>query len=100
MKTNTNKQLNTKETAALGKQRSYNEVVEFLDAHWQTNTADKNLAVMKKLDQALGNPSQKINTVLVAGTNGKSSYHQFCCTIIARRRSESRYFLCTAYSYL
>jgi dihydrofolate synthase/folylpolyglutamate synthase len=71
MKTNTNKQLSTKETVALGKQRSYNEIVEFLDANWQTNTADKNLAVMKKLDQAFSNPS-KLNCVLVAGTNGKS----------------------------
>ena len=71
MKTNTNKQLSTKETVALGKQRSYNEIVEFLDANWQTNTADKNLAVIKKLDQAFSNPS-KLNCVLVAGTNGKS----------------------------
>ena len=82
MKTNTNKQLGTKETAALGKQRSYNEIIEFLDAHWQTNTADKNLAVMKKLDQALGNPSQKVNTVLVAGTNGKSLTINFAAQLL------------------
>lgn len=82
MKTNTNKQLNAKETAALAKQRSYNEVVEFLDAHWQTNTADKNLVVMKKLDQALGTPSQKVNTVLVAGTNGKSLTINFAAQLL------------------
>ena len=82
MKTNTNKQLGTKETVALGKQRSYNEIVEFLDANWQTNTADKNLAVMKKLDQAFGNPSQKVNTVLVAGTNGKSLTINFAAQLL------------------
>jgi len=65
MKTNTNKQPSTKETVALGKQRSYNEVVEFLDAHWQTNTTDKTLTVMKKLDQAFNNTAQKLNTILV-----------------------------------
>ena len=72
MKSNTNKQLTPKDTVALGKQRSYNEVIEFLDAHWKTNTADKNLTMIKKLDQAFGTLSQKLNTVLVAGTNGKS----------------------------
>ena len=82
MKTNTNKQLSTKETVALGKQRSYNEVVEFLDAHWQTNTADKNLAVMKKLDHAFSNASQKLNTVLVAGTNGKSLTINFAAQLL------------------
>ena len=82
MKSNTtNKQLNAKESAALGKQRSYNEVVEFLDAHWQTNTTDKNLVVMKKLDQAFDNPSQ-INTVLVAGTNGKSLTINFAAQLL------------------
>ena len=67
---------------ALGKQRSYNEVVEFLDAHWSSNTADKNLTVMKKLDQALGNPSQKVNTILVAGTNGKSLTINFAAQLL------------------
>ncbi len=82
MKTNTNKQLGSKETAALSKQRSYNEVIEFLDAHWQTNKQDKNLSVMKKLDQALGNPSQKTTTVLVAGTNGKSLTINFTAQLL------------------
>lgn len=82
MKTNTNKQLGAKETTALGKQRSYNEVIEFLDTHWQSNTTDKNLTLMKKLDQAFGNPSGKINTVLVAGTNGKSLTINFAAQLL------------------
>ncbi len=82
MKTNTNKQLNSQETATLGKQRSYNEIVEFLDAHWQTNTNDKNLTVIKKLNQAFNNISQKVNTVLVAGTNGKSLTLNFAAQLL------------------
>lgn len=54
-----------------GKQRSYNEVVEFLDANWKTK-AEPNLHNMKKLDQAFNSPSQKIQAVAVAGSNGKS----------------------------
>lgn len=82
MKTNTNKQLGTKDTVALGKQRSYNEVIEFLDANWNSNLTDKNLSVMKKLDQAFGNPAQKLNTILVAGTNGKSLTINFAAQLL------------------
>lgn len=82
MKTNTNKQLHTKDTVALAKQRSYNEIIEFLDAHWNSNLTDKNLSVMKKLDQAFGNPAGKLNTVLVAGTNGKSLTINFAAQLL------------------
>lgn len=83
MKNNTNnKNVVTKDTVSLGKQRSYNEIVEFLDANWKTNTADKNLTVAKKLDQAFGNVSQKINTVLVAGSNGKSLTINFATQLL------------------
>ncbi|HZW60697.1 MAG TPA: hypothetical protein VFF04_00565 [Candidatus Babeliales bacterium] len=61
-----------KGAVALGKQRSYNEIIEFLDANWSTNLADTNLNCMKQLDKAFGNVSQKINTILIGGSNGKS----------------------------
>lgn len=54
------------------KQRNYNEIIEFLDSSWNVSIHDKSLEKIKKLDQALGNPSQKLNTILVGGTNGKS----------------------------
>ncbi len=60
------------EGVTTGKQRSYNEVVEYLDSHWSTNLNDTNLTCMKQLDQAFGSVSQKLNTILVTGTNGKS----------------------------
>ncbi len=67
------KQPTTKDgIVAPGRQRSYNEVVEYFDAHWSTNQGDTTLSSMKKLDKAFGNIAQKLNTVLITGTNGKS----------------------------
>lgn len=69
------------ESVAVGKQRSYNEIVEFLDRNWHPNT-DTNLIAMKKLDQAFANVSQKINAILVAGTNGKSLTIDFATQLL------------------
>lgn len=69
---NINKQTASKESVAIGKQRSYNEIIEFLDVNWKTNVADTSLLVMKKLDAAFGSLASKLNTILVGGTNGKS----------------------------
>lgn len=54
------------------KQYSYNEIVEYLDSHWSVNKETKTLDRIKKLDLELGSPSQKLNSIFVAGTNGKS----------------------------
>jgi dihydrofolate synthase/folylpolyglutamate synthase len=78
---NVNKQT-SKGVVALGKQRSYNEVIEFLDANWQTNTKDATLSCMKQLDSAFGNLSQKTNTILVGGTNGKSLTINFAVKLL------------------
>lgn len=58
--------------ASLKKQRSYNEIIEFLDTHWQPTTQKVDLAVVKSLDTFFKNPSQKIASVTIAGSNGKS----------------------------
>ncbi len=55
-----------------GKQYSYHELVDYLDACWLDARKDPLFACMKKLDKALGNPSNKVDTILVTGTNGKS----------------------------
>ncbi len=68
---NTHKQPTPKDTLP-GKQHSYGEVIEFLDSHWAEEFKDKSLASIQKLDKAFGNVSQKIKTILVTGTNGKS----------------------------
>lgn len=76
-----NKQTTTKNIAT-DKQRSYHEVVEFLDAHWATNVDDKNLKCMKELDKAFESPSQKLNTISVAGSNGKSITINFTAKLL------------------
>lgn len=62
----------SKNIAGLGKQRSYSEVVEFLNSHWQINSKETSVERMKKLDKLFGSPSQKIRSILIEGTNGKS----------------------------
>lgn len=58
--------------ASLKKQRSYNEVVEFLDTHWRPAHQKADLTVAKALDTLFKNPSQKVAAVTVVGSNGKS----------------------------
>ena len=76
------KQTTPKSTVTVGKQRSYTEIVEFLDSNWATNAQDKSLACIKKLDQAFGSVSQKLNTILVGGTNGKSLTIHFATKLL------------------
>ncbi|MCL4361346.1 hypothetical protein M1446_03255 [Candidatus Dependentiae bacterium] len=66
------KQTATKAGLPLGKQRNYNEVVDYLDSHWSVNANSKTLERMKKLDAALGSLASKLPTIFVSGTNGKS----------------------------
>lgn len=65
------KQTNNKNTSQ-DRQRSYNEIVEFLDKNWACNENMNSLDNIKQLDQAFGSASQKLNTIFVNGTNGKS----------------------------
>ncbi len=68
--------------ATTGHQRSYNELVEYLDANWSTNKDDKTLSCIKKLDQAFGTVSQKLNTILITGSNGKSLTAHFTTKLL------------------
>ena len=67
-----NKQQPSKGSVVNDKPKNYNEVIEFLDNNWYLWQASPTLERVKKLDQELGNPSAKLNTILVAGSNGKS----------------------------
>ncbi|MFC1843004.1 hypothetical protein ACFLYU_05095 [Candidatus Dependentiae bacterium] len=71
-----------KNAVATGKQRSYNEIVEFLDKNWSTNEDDKSLSCIKQLDKAFGSISKKLNTVTISGTNGKSLTMHFAAKIL------------------
>ena len=69
---NTSKQTSSKKSAViLGKQRTYSEVIEFLDKSWSCKK-DQTLNTIKALNTQLGSPADKLKTILVAGTNGKS----------------------------
>ncbi|HEV2601106.1 MAG TPA: hypothetical protein VGT41_02305 [Candidatus Babeliales bacterium] len=78
---NTTKQT-SKAPITLGKQRSYNEIVEFLDNNWTTNSSDLSLSCIKKLDTAFESLSQKQNIIVVNGTNGKSLTIHFAIQLL------------------
>lgn len=78
---NTQKQPSAKATIT-GKQYSYNEIIEFLDAHWDDSLKDSSLSTIKKLDKAFGNLSQKTSAILLIGTNGKSLTAHFATRLL------------------
>ncbi len=65
------KQIQSNVSVPPKKIRSYQEIVQYLNEHWDTPQT-KSLARIKELDAALQNPSKKVAALLVAGTNGKS----------------------------
>jgi len=80
---NTTKQTSTaKNSIGFGKQLSYNEVIEFLDKNWSTKKDEKSLICMKKLNQAFDSIAQKIDTVFITGTNGKSLTANFATQLL------------------
>jgi len=80
---NTTKHTSTiKNSIGFGKQLSYSEIVEFLDKNWSTNKNEKSLIHMKKLNQAFDSVAQKIDTIFIAGTNGKSLTANFAAQLL------------------
>ena len=71
-----------KGAVALGKQRSYSEVVEFLNHHWTVSTPETSVQRMKAIDTLFGCPSQQLHTILVEGTNGKSLTAHFASKLL------------------
>lgn len=61
----------TKGALPIGKQRSYNELVEFLDRRW-SKKEDNHRSCIKQLDALFGSIAKKLSTVFVLGCNGKS----------------------------
>ncbi len=78
------KQTAAKGSVALGKQRSYSEVVEFFDKNWTSKGTEKSIDRMKKLDALFSHPSKKLRVVLIAGTNGKSLTAHFATKLLRR----------------
>ncbi|MGA9530659.1 MAG: hypothetical protein WBQ73_02100 [Candidatus Babeliales bacterium] len=76
------KQQSTVTNIVTPKQRSYSDIIKFLDHSWSINTQDTELTVIKRLDAALGKPSQSVPTVLITGTNGKSTTIHFTSKLL------------------
>src|SRR3984957_14626503 len=74
--------ISSKELVGAGKQRSYSEVIEFLDNNWSTNATTPSLSCIKQLDHAFDSISQKIDSILVSGTNGKSQTAYFATQLL------------------
>ena len=82
-----------KSTAALGKQKNYNEVVEFLDANWvHEQPTEKSFALITKLDQALKNSSKNLKAILIGGTNGKGLTIHFATKLFQEEKITSGAF--------
>lgn len=78
-------ELNRKQKGVVpGKIRNYNEVVEYLDALVQEDYGQAAVQRMKELDTCFGNASAKIDTILVGGTNGKSSTIHFASKLLKK----------------
>ncbi len=82
MKNTTGKQKTGLSVAIPPRQRSYHELVEYLDSHWSPECSEKTLTGMKALDQAFGNLSQKLSTILITGINGKSLTAHFASKLL------------------
>lgn len=78
------KQTNIKNTVTLGKQRNYNEIIEFLDKNWAQENDGKSLDRMKKLDKLFSDASKKVKAILITGTNGKSLTSHFAERLLQR----------------
>jgi dihydrofolate synthase/folylpolyglutamate synthase len=82
MKTTLTQKQSTTKGSVAGKQYSYNEIIEYLDTHWQTNTDDTSLACIKQLDQAFGNIAGQLNSIIITGSNGKSLTAHFATQLL------------------
>jgi len=69
------------QSQAARRQRTYYDVVQYLNQHWSVER-EAGLTRIKQLDKALGSPSQKLDTLFVAGTNGKSLTAHFTTRLL------------------
>lgn len=75
-------QTRKKNDVGVGKVRNYNEVVDYLDSIKSAEYAETSLIRMKELDQLCGNITSKVETIVVGGTNGKSSTIHFATKLL------------------
>jgi len=82
----TNRTSTQSTSTILGTPRNYNEIIQFLDTHWNHTPSAASLNGMQQLDRALDNPSKKVRTVLVAGNNGKGLTIDFTSQLLRHEK--------------
>jgi dihydrofolate synthase/folylpolyglutamate synthase len=70
----------------VGEIKTYKEVISFLDALKPIDYSGDAVERTKKLDTLLGNISQKMDIILVGGTNGKSSTIHFAQKLLREEK--------------
>jgi dihydrofolate synthase/folylpolyglutamate synthase len=78
----------------IGAIKTYKEVISFLDTLTPIEYSKNAIERAKQLDKLLGNISQKMDIILVGGTNGKSSTINFAQKLLR----EEKYKVGTTYS--
>ncbi len=82
MITSTELNVRKKGQTGLGKTRSYSEIVDYLDALKPSEYGEAALTRMKALDRHFDSIGSKMDTILVGGTNGKSSTIHFAAKLL------------------
>ena len=68
-----------KKNSLLQSPRLYNEIIHYLDTHWNTTP---NLIAISQLDESFGFPSKKLDIATVSGTTGKSTTIYFASKLL------------------
>jgi len=71
--------IQNKKNSLLYSSRTYQEIVEYLDSHWGQIP---NLIAIQQLDESFGFVSKKIDSVIVSGSNGKSTTIHYTCKLL------------------
>ncbi|KKQ33600.1 MAG: Folylpolyglutamate synthase [candidate division TM6 bacterium GW2011_GWF2_37_49] len=77
-----NKQVQKKGVTSLDKIRSYNEVIEYLDSLTYAEYNESVLERMSAMNSLFDNVANKVDTILVSGTNGKSLTMHFAAKLL------------------
>ena len=73
-----NTKIQNKKTPLSHPNRTYNEVVHYLDTNWSQTTS---LVAISQLDENFGSLSKKLNIAVVSGTSGKSTTIHYACKL-------------------
>lgn len=68
-----------KKNSLLQPSRTYNEIIHYLDTHWNNTTS---LLAISQLDESFGFPSKKLDIATVSGTSGKSTTIYYTCKLL------------------